>query len=241
MLRLTLATSLLVSACVTKQQKTEYKEPPPSHNSFIVTEMKKHHVEAGQSAIGTGIYKDLLSKNQPKEAMKMAKQAKSFGSQFAPPIDNYINLFLKEDAKFACNEKKKVLYCDVSNKSGHHLIKMRLVGKHHSMLDFIFGGASGDYAMHFCNASSSIMIPKNDSNFWNTVMNAQHSTKDEIYKNAESVPLNGVVLVLESGNHGIIVTDFRASIGDVTPNSAEYKEFVDSNCLNYAPSEKHEM
>ncbi|MBP6218604.1 MAG: hypothetical protein KA436_08465 [Oligoflexales bacterium] len=165
------------------------------------------------------------------------------GNEFILPVKYYLQAFLKEDTKFDCkiSEDKRVagaMLCDGLDASGSSFIKMRLVARKRDMISY-FSKPDAQFIMHFCATKpGTIRISRDADEFWNSA-HLEKSSKQNLYKNTNELDLNGVVLVISrTEKKELAVSDYRVSVGPVETESAEYREFVDKDCIYYTGDHK---
>lgn len=231
--------ALCTLSCTQKQEPeatVKANMHPERHHSHIVAPMRSERLEGQEVAVGMGMIKDLLERNQGERVKTLASGVAATGGTFVAGVDKYLDLFLKEDVTFQC-KGSAVLVCQVVNSHKQPVMKMRLVGQKHQFFEILFGAETeGHYLMQFCDARKPIMIHKEDSSFWDDVKHMAPGAMSRIYEHSEEAPFNGALLLIKGKGEIAEVIDFRVSVGPVEKGSEEYKEFVSEDCTQYKSS-----
>jgi hypothetical protein len=220
----TLTGALFYISC-TSTKNNPQKYHPLAEDKKIVADFDQRTIDVGSSLMGLSFLTSAINP-EATQISGFSKMALQFGlGQIVSPLQKTLKIFLQDDTFFSCKEPLKgQLICQVTKgEKGPILVRAGLL--------------SGDkkFALHFCGGKDWLNVAKNENNFWKIVTQVNGKSKnksdlDTIYGKESTLPLNGLVLVINRKSEEIEI--FRASIGKMQ-STDERAEFLSTGCETY--------
>ena len=238
---------LLLPTCTHKNTESDMKK---DSSKKVIADMDSTDVLPTESALTLAGYKIGLTylpeDNLNWLTIKGNELIVRYSNQdFILPVKLYLNSFLNKDTTLSCHQgetqewKDSLICLGRKGQEKDPFIKMRLFARIQDLSHY-FKSPDAQFVLHFCGIKAgSLMIAKNNYEFWDEVHQLRGHTKSQLYAKSNEVHLKGVVLVISYNEEGsLVVSDYRVSLGPVKKGSLEEKEFVNEDCLQFTGHSK---